>query len=194
MKKNKKDILENFVDANRSDFDSLEPSNAVWDAIDKRLNTVTEQPSQGGSASVKPLRHYGMYWRMIAMLILGIGIGYLFFLNKEYGFTKDPQLALTAPTYAREFTRYASLIEQKREDLYVLAKENPEVYEDSAYELEQLELNYQRLRKELTKIPNQEELIQAMIQNLQWQIDILNQQLTIINKVKSNEANKQTYL
>src|SRR5690606_14508504 len=126
--------------------------------------------------------------------MIGLGLGYLFFLNAEYGIMKDPQMALTAPSYAREYTRYNTLIEEKRNDLYRLANENPEMYKDFSDELNQLEQNYKRLRNELTKTPNQDELINAMIQNLQWQIDILNQQLNIINRINENERQDEIYL
>jgi hypothetical protein len=41
----------------------------------------------------------------------------------------------------------------------------------------------------LSNAPNQEALLEAMVQNLQWQVDLLNQQLDIlqrINKVKND--------
>jgi hypothetical protein len=46
------------------------------------------------------------------------------------------------------------------------------------------------LKDQLPKNPNQEELLKAMIQNLQWQIDLLNQQLNIIQKIKEAKNGK----
>jgi hypothetical protein len=200
MKKlsDKKDRLERFVRDNREAFDSEIPSEAFWDKIESKLGPElppgsNDMPNTGwGILNSRKIIWFD--WRMVGMLFIGLGLGYLFFLNAEYGFFRDPQMAITAPSYAKEFTRYNSLIEEKRNDLFRLANENPEIYEDFSSELEQLEQNYNRLRKELPKTPNQDELIKAMIQNLQWQIDILNQQLKIINRINGNENQDEIYL
>jgi hypothetical protein len=46
------------------------------------------------------------------------------------------------------------------------------------------------LRSTLNANPNTEQLLQAMISNLQMQIELLNQQLTIIQKVKQPKTDK----
>jgi hypothetical protein len=46
------------------------------------------------------------------------------------------------------------------------------------------------LRGTLNASPNTEQLLQAMISNLQLQIDLLNQQLTVIKKIKEPKTQK----
>jgi len=194
----KKDRLERFVRDNREAFDSEIPSDAFWNKLESRLDNelppITKDEPKNGVVELNSRKIIRFDWRMVGMLFIGLGLGYLFFLNAEYGLFRDPQMALTAPAYAREFNRYNSMIEEKRNDLFKLANENPEIYEDFAGELDQLEQNYKRLRTELTKTPNQDDLINAMIQNLQWQIDILNQQLKIINRINGNDKQNEVYL
>ena len=99
-------------------------------------------------------------------------------------------MALKVPTYAREFNAYNVAIDQKREEIIKLARNNPELYKDFAADLEGLEVSYKNLRSNLSNAPNQEALLEAMVQNLQWQVDLLNQQLQIlqrINKVKNGD-------
>ena len=198
MKKSsdKKDRLERFVRDNREGFDAFEPSEALWERIEGQLGEVAplaqkkSRPGWWGKAYFD--------WRIAAGLVLAIGISYLSYLNKEYGVTRDPKVALAAPTYAREFTQYNLAIEEKRNELIRLTSDNPELYSEFATDLEHLEHSYKNLRSELPQAPNQEALIQAMIQNLQWQIDLLNQQLTILQRIKQadkrHEKSDATYI
>jgi predicted nucleic acid-binding Zn-ribbon protein len=122
-----------------------------------------------------------------------LGASYLFYLNREFGVSRDPQVVLSAPAYAREFTQYNQAIEKKQEELIRLTTDNPELYKEFSTDLDRLEKSYVNLRTELPQTPNQEALIQAMIQNLQWQIDLLNQQLTILQRIKqSNQPDETT--
>jgi hypothetical protein len=59
-------------------------------------------------------------------------------------------------------------------------------------EFEKLESNYQSLRSALPESPNQEVMIAAMIDNLQQQIDLLNTQLSIIQRLKTYKKNHET--
>ncbi|MPR34410.1 hypothetical protein [Salmonirosea aquatica] len=189
MKKSfdKKDRLERFVRDNREDFDILEPDDALWGRIAGQLGSepVSEQ-TVPLKKTTRPRSWGSLYfdWRIAAGLILAIGISYLAYLNKEFGVTRDPQVALNVPAYAREFTHYNDAIQEKRAELIRLTSDNPELYQEFSTDLDRLEKSYGNLRSELPKAPNQEALIQAMIQNLQWQIDLLNQQLTILQRIK----------
>ena len=188
MKKSsdKKDRLERFVRDNREDFDTWEPNDALWGRIAENMGDTEPLPAVAPHKTTR-LRSMGKAyfdWRIAAGLILALGVSYLFYLNNEYGVTHAPRVALTVPTYAREFTQYNQAIEQKRSELIRLTNDNPELYKEFSTDLDRLEKSYGNLRSELPQAPNQEALIQAMIQNLQWQIDLLNQQLTILQRIK----------
>jgi hypothetical protein len=185
----KKDRLERFVRDNRDGFDAFLPQDSLWDQIDSKLHpdapVVPEKPQK----KTRRLNSPYFDWRIAAGVFLALGIGFLVYLNNEYGFTRDPRVALKVPTYAREFNQYTVAIDQKREEIIKLARNNPELYKDFAADLQTLEASYQNLRSSLSDAPNQEALLEAMIQNLQWQVDLLNQQLNIlqrINKVKND--------
>lgn len=196
MKKSpdKKDRLERFVRDNREDFDALEPESAVWERITEQLGDVgptTSTDQQAGPRLGWGKKYFD--WRIAAGLLIALGASYLFYLNKEYGVSRDPQVVLSAPTYAREFTQYNQAIEEKRAELIRLTSHNPELYKEFSTDLDRLEKSYGNLRSELPQAPNQEALIQAMIQNLQWQIDLLNQQLTILQRIKkANQPNENS--
>ena len=64
-------------------------------------------------------------------------------------------------------------------------------------DIDQLDSSYNILKNQLSATPNRELLLEAMIQNLQLQLNVLNQQLNIIHQIKqskkySHEKNDQT--
>ena len=182
MKKSsdKKDRLERFVRDNRDGFDVFLPQDSLWDRIENSIPSVAAEPQK----KVKRLHNPYFDWRIAAGVILALGVGYLFYLNKEYGVTRDPGVALKVPAYAREFNQYNVMIDEKRNEIFKLASNNPELYKDFSADLKSLENSYQNLKSDLGNAPNQEALIRAMIENLQYQVDLLNQQLTILQRIK----------
>jgi predicted negative regulator of RcsB-dependent stress response len=88
------------------------------------------------------------------------------------------------PQYGKLVTQFTNVIEAKQTELKKLEKDDPELYKKFAGDIQKLDSAYHSLRSNLNANPNTEQLLQAMISNLQLQIDLLNQQLTIIQKVK----------
>jgi hypothetical protein len=194
MKKSsdKKDRLERFVRDNRDGFDTFLPQDSLWDRIEKQIPALPRSSNLAKKNSHFTSPYFD--WRIAAVILLVLGVGYLFFLNKQYGITRDPGVALNAPAYAREFNQYSLVIDEKRNEIIKLAKNNPELYRDFSADLQSLETSYQNLKSDLGGAPNKEALVQAMIQNLQLQVDLLNQQLIILqrfNNATKNHGNEQ---
>jgi hypothetical protein len=175
MKKSsdKKDRLERFVRDNRDGFDVFLPQDSLWDRIENRIPSAPAEPQK-----VKRLNNPYFDWRIAAGVILALGVGYLFYLNNEYG---------------REFNQYNVMIDQKRNEILKLASNNPKLYKDFSADLKSLENSYQNLKSDLGNAPNQEALIHAMIENLQYQVDLLNQQLTILQRIKKAAQSHEKY-
>ncbi len=187
-----KDKLERFVRDNREDFDAFEPRADLWKELEKGLGHK-ERPLWLGSAWTGLNTSRRMVWQIAATIALVIGLGGFWYFKYNYGITEQPDVMAVNPTYARTVTQYTRLIEVKQSELKTLTENNPALYQQFATDLERLEKSYQNLRMELPKTPNQEVLIQAMVQNLQTQIDLLNQQLMIIQRIKQqrNGPNKE---
>lgn len=191
MKKfsDKKDRLERFVRDNKDGFDVFLPQDSLWDRIESSMPSAPAEPQK----KVKRLGNPYFDWRVAAGVMLALGVGYLFYLNNEYGVTRDPGVALKVPAYAREFNQYNVLIDEKRNEIFKLASSNPELYKDFSADLKSLENSYQNLKSDLGNAPNQEALIHAMIENLQYQVDLLNQQLTILQRIKKATQSHEKY-
>lgn len=123
-------------------------------------------------------------WRVAASIAVVLLAGCLLYMNQQYGVTGQPEVLAAAPTYAKEVVQYTRLIDTKRAELKQMTEGNPILYKEFATDLDRLEHSYRTLKADLPKNPNQEVLIQAMIQNLQLQINLLNEQLRVIERIK----------
>jgi len=187
----RKDKLERFVRDNRDRFEREEPGDFLWSKIEARLQPEPTPKNTVQNHAGRWKGHISFDWRVAACVMVALGIGFLYYLNGEYGVSKDPQMALNAPAYAREFHQYSLTIDQKRNELIRLTNDIPELYREFSSDLERLESAFVRLRSELPQAPNQEALLHAMVQNLKWQIALLNQQLIIIENIKQTSQNEE---
>jgi hypothetical protein len=86
---------------------------------------------------------------------------------------------------------FANLIANKENEIKNLAKNNPEVYKNFSEDIAGLNKAYKKLNQQLPNTHNKSALVQAMIYNLQIQIDLLNKQLIILNKIESTQKKEQ---
>jgi hypothetical protein len=195
--------LERFVRDNREAFDNMEPSAALWDKIGEAIG-------EGKKNTTRVVRVSWARWAVAATLFLALAgtISYQLFWKQE---SSDIQIAQHAdtpvtgttapnvvdllvnqidPQYAKLVSQFTEVIESKQNELKQIEKDDPELYNKFAGDIQKLDSSYHLLRSTLNANPNTEQLLQAMIGNLQLQIELLNQQLTIIQKVKQPKADK----
>jgi hypothetical protein len=176
-----------------ADHSSLEITAQAASQEAKLGQIVHEDYQNGGSYNPFFSKTWkNLNWRIAASIALVLGLGWFGYrVNQNYGITESPEVALTNPAFAKQVSQYTHLIDTKRAELRQMTESDPALYKEFAVELNQLERSYQNLKSDLPKNPNQEVVIQAMIQNLQWQIDLLNQQLDILQRIKNknNHAN-----
>jgi hypothetical protein len=199
----KKDNLERFIRDNREAFDDKEPSGSLWQKLEAELvkqvpdrsspfqniykNTSRTGGSQTGEGARLSGRQIGwprLDWRVAASIAVLLLAGAFLYMNQQYGVTHQPEVVAASPSYAKEVVQYTQLIDDKRAELKQMTEDNPALYQEFATDLDRLEKSYQSLKSDLPKNPNQEVLIQAMIQNLQLQINLLNEQLRVIQRIK----------
>lgn len=110
--------------------------------------------------------------------------------------TKDNRNASGAATEAdaninEEMYHYAKLVEIKHKELKAIEKDEPLLYRQFAADVHNLDSIYLTLQQQLPKNPNREQLLEAMLQNLQLQMGLLNHQLDIIKQI--NHSKKTAY-
>jgi len=190
--------LEKFIGDHRNEFDDAIPSTKVWENIEAGFTGKKKQ-----KAILAPLYK----WSIAAALLITAGITVFILLNNKKtgiittaGIHRDS--ATEVNTIATEYdapqvNEFAKLVALKQEELKALAPEQPELYQKFTTDINQLDSSYKSLKNQLGATPNREMLIEAMIQNLQLQLNVLNQQLNIINQIKqskskNHEKNTQT--
>lgn len=178
--------LENFISDNRNEFDDAVPSGKVWKNIE---NAVFEKKSS--NSKVTPF----LKWTAAAAILVTAGITIGLLISKKGSDKPGVELARTdtvdinaiSPEYAPQVNQIARLVAMKQDELKALAPEQPELYRQFTSDITQLDSSYHSLRSQLNASPNPEMLIEAMIQNLQLQLNVLNQQLSIINQFKQTK-------
>ena len=178
-----KDNLEKFITDNREAFDQDIPNPEIWERIDQQIASP-------------PKNRRLMMWKTIgvaASVAILIGFGALLGANysASSNITATDELSLS-PELEEMENYYQEQIEKKKARLVSLE------YEGSVTEdLQQLDTFFKELKKELKVSPKgaEERIIEAMINNYQIRIDILERVLKHlespnqeINKSKDDEA------
>jgi hypothetical protein len=184
--------LEDFVNENRAAFDSEEPAPhlvAKWENM------------QGKKASMHGKMKKLGPWAAAAAVLLFITGTVLF--KKE---TTTPPAAVPDdvvkteiireidPEKAKEVQQFSKVIHWKRHQLTEIKSDHPQLYQQFSKGIRNLDSVYHQLEQDLGSHPNDELLLEAMLQNLQLQTTILNRQLDIIKKIKRKnyENDKRT--
>ena len=193
--------LERFVRDNREAFDQMEPSPALWDKIGASLG------DQARPNKTRVVRMSRVRWAVAATLLLALAgtLGYMFFISRQTtqeivkaeiqgqkteNVVEDPLVQQIDPQYAKLVSQFTEVIESKQSELRKIEKDDPALYQKFSGDIHKLDSAYHVLRGTLNANPNTEQLLQAMISNLQLQIDLLNQQLTVIKKIKEPKSQK----
>lgn len=185
------DKLEQYIRANRAELDSFVPDELIWERIDKKL-----RPRQILMRRVKT-------WAVAAAVtLLGITLG-------VWGLEGDAPIIIAqnsplekvveesyTPELAEIESYYHSVIEDQKNKLVSFKEEGIVLDETGAFGLDQLKTMYKDLQKELAYGEDKDAVINAMIENLMMQIDVLRQQLMIMENIKMqrNEQEKEVHL
>jgi type IV secretory pathway VirB10-like protein len=90
-----------------------------------------------------------------------------------------------------EMYHYAKLVEIKHNQLKTIEKDEPLLYKQFSADVYKLDSVFHTLQNQLPTNPNREQLLEAMLQNLQLQMGLLNHQLDIIKQI--NHSKKTAY-
>ena len=171
------DNLDNLFKTLQNDFDVEIPNKHHEDRFLAKLKKQNRQvePAKKTFPFLKPLM------AVAATVILLITLTIAF--QKQDNNTAD--LASVSPEMAKTQSFFTATIAQ---ELKQLEKENaPEVQpliQDALKQLNVLEINYEKLKLDLTKSGNDKRVIYAMIANFQSRIEILESVMETIDHVK----------
>jgi hypothetical protein len=157
--------FEAYIKSRKGDFEEEVPDR-LWQKINTKLP--------------KKKSPWPSYMKYAAAMLMFIGIGYL--LGLRNGKNEIAELGV----YDTSLVTYSHKITQKQEKLAHLVSNQPDLEAEFGRDLFDLQEEFNWLKLQLPDNPNKETIIEAMIQNLEWQIDLLNQQTKIAEKKAVN--------
>ncbi len=177
----KKD-LKVFIRENRASFDHATPPSDLWQRIADEL----DQRGQRRSKRVGVRKMWVAHVLKVAAVTLLIGTAgiLVYFYGKRDAYADYSRIN---PGLAAEQQVYAQLVTQKKDSIAYIATSNPALYGEFSKVLGQMETNYDMLKQEFSKSPNKELTLEAMIRNLQAQIEVLSQQMEVLNYINGTK-------
>ena len=180
--------VENFINNNRDGFDSEEMQKG-WEKFESKRK----------QKKTKSIRRY--WWAAAATVTIFVS-GVLLYNNSTKKFEDTavqkpvelPSKDLVEdvdPSYTFQMDQFAQLIALKQNELKQNQKKQPALYKQFLKDNDQLDSSYNYLKSKLSANTNKEILLDAIIQNLQLKLDLLNQQLQIIKQSKNKKTNNE---
>jgi hypothetical protein len=168
------DQLEKFMLAHRDAFevDAEVDADTRWQKIESRIYT-------GRS------KDFSLYWKMAAVLFL---LSTAFLLVDRFQTEQKLPISSRHEEFVRAEAFYTQLIEEKRVEIASFKTET--LSGEFVQEIEQLDHLYTDLKETFNSNVNDDKIIDAMINNLQLRIEILNQQLNILKTLNKVENEK----
>jgi hypothetical protein len=183
----KQDKLEQFIIENRKEFDVFEPGDDIWQRI---------QQSQSQRKAV--FRWKKTLLRVSAVVTIFISSYYFHDMMHRRSnnnplvnetTTGDPMLA-RFDLLAEAELFYASRIAGTKQEIVSLAGDNNDLIDEINYDLTELDAVFEELKNDLRDNADNEEVIEAMIQNYRIKLDIL-EEILLQLKSSGNPANEK---
>jgi ABC-type iron transport system FetAB ATPase subunit len=174
-----KDLEKTFIKL-QNDFDLAEPNVGHFERFEAKLGVQDKGSKKANGIS--------WYWLAIAasvILFVGVWFG-------NYSANDNKQLGELSSKMEETQNFYLATI--KKEIKFIEDQKNPQnqrIIDDAFTQLTKLELDHQRLSKELKESNEDKRVIYAMIANFQMQVQVLQnlvEQLEEFNKMNANET------
>ena len=165
--------IEEIIIKNKESFEENLPTN-LWSKIDEKLPKEKKK--------LDFFKNYQLI-KIAAGIFICLSIGY-FFGKKSLNDSKYKAYESIDPLFSKSLVNYQELVEDKKEDLESLIVKSPDLLQSFNSDFDTLKEDFNSLKAQLPNNPNQKQLLEAMIQNLQLQIELLNKQLEIAEKLK----------
>lgn len=174
--KKETDKLEQFIKDNKNDFDSeFNPGNS-WNKIESK---IPRNKSSNNSL-----------WMLAASIVLLLSMAWLVYDRAQLTdkINELESLSVNNKPYPEIESYYQQNIEAKTALInHISSEKNIEINTDLKF----LNKKYEELKAKVKQQGGHPQLVNAMIQNLQTQIEILEQQLSILQDIQEYSQNEK---
>jgi hypothetical protein len=184
--KQDKDKLEKFIIENREEFDVYEPNTELWDRIHKP------------SPKVIRLNWKTIMIRVAAVVVIFIASYFFHDMMQKNGEdiagndqqmeNEDQSGEVKVLMEAEMF--YTSQINTAKEEIILLSGNDKDLMEDVNLDMVELDNVFEELKNDLKDNSDNEEVIEAMIQNYRIKLEVLDEILLQLKKSKNSENKK----
>lgn len=176
--------LEDFIRNHKEEFDDKESSDMVWARISKELD---KDPSKSPVV-------WNWTWRVAAVFFFLTSAWFLFEKVVQQRENGGQEVAMSDDY--REFIEvdqyYTALISSKKQEIEDFRLANTDLEEEFLQDVNKLDSMYVELKDELKNFQYNEKLMDAVIRNLQLRVEILNQQISLLQRIKAKKEQEET--
>ena len=177
-----RDRFEDFIREHSAEFDTYEPSNDLWDSIDKNIS------------SKKTIK---VNWKKVgyriasvaAIFIISFFVQKMFFFNPVQQVAEQSEISIEIPELIEAETYYSSIINSKLNEVKPILENHPILEEELKIDMEELENNYESLKKDLKDNIANHEVLEAMLHNYRLRVQILEEMIGYLNEKEDIHEN-----
>jgi hypothetical protein len=180
------DKLEKYILDHRDQFDDQEPDPAIWDRVDTR------------KAPVFRINWKDVAWKAAAVAAIFVASYYFhdFMASRNQSSQnlmsqKNEDASPMVNELIEAEAYYSSQIDQKKDEVFRLTASHPEVRHEIDMEMGDLDRVFSELKDDLKDNADNEEVIEAMIQNYRLKLDILEEMLLQLKQSNNSQNEKE---
>ncbi|MCK5169963.1 MAG: hypothetical protein KAQ75_08790 [Bacteroidales bacterium] len=174
--------LDNIIQKNRSEFDSFEPSDGHFARFEQKLNELNSRKKKSFTIG------YMLKAAVVAILVILSGLWV--YDNFESRTNNGIALSEISPEYGEVEMYYTHLVNQKYGEINQCESLDSTQKGMLMYELGEMDSIYANLKNDLRTNPNDQRVINAMIQHYQLKVEVMNQILQQLQQVQNINKHK----
>ena len=177
--------LEKIIQENRSAFDSFEPDEGHFDRFELKLKNMNKKQKTFTIG-------YILKAAVVALLVVLSGL-YIYETFSPSKIKQGIALSEVSPEYNEVEIYYTKLVSQKYNEISQCQFFDSTQKNRLMKELGEMDLIYENLKKDLITNPNDERVINAMIQHYQLKVEVMSQILNQLQQAKNINQQKSEY-
>ncbi len=172
------DEITKYISDHRDEFDLQFPKPALWEKIEADIF-----PGKPAKVYVK----LSLIYAAAAIFILLLASGIYLITKQRSGGEKvlsETGVQKDAAPADPEVTGFVRMISEKQQELRFIGKDEPELFGKFSADLKKIDSSFSSLNAQFSSGTNKEILLEAIIDNLETKLRLINRQLEILKQIK----------